>query len=198
MTVCLLHRAKLCLLTVFTCGMLLKLTHAIISEGKMGSKRLCPQTLFWTYRYCLLSLPTYFFRTAALAYVITSNCFAAYLRANRHFLAKNRILFGVNQGFSTMALGHPNGPRSALWWATSVDFINENQDVFWGSRCSAHTLQYDRAGVANQSDAKSRISCCVSAKSHIMQARDNDRISITTPLIDTHALLSQISSIPAG
>ena len=42
-------------------------------------------------------------------------------------------------------------------------------------------------GVANQSDAKSRISCCVLEKSHIIDARDSDRINITIPLIDTHA-----------
>ena len=34
-----------------------------------------------------------------------------------------------------------------------------------------------------QSDAKSRIYCCVLAKSNIIHARDNDRISITIPLL---------------
>ena len=47
-------------------------------------------------------------------------------------------------------------------------------------------LKFYRPGVANQLDAKSHISLCFAAKSHIIHARDNDRINIIIPLNDTH------------
>ena len=42
-------------------------------------------------------------------------------------------------------------------------------------------IRLSTTGVANQSNAKSRISCCVSAKSHTIHARDNDHITFTIP-----------------
>ena len=48
-------------------------------------------------------------------------------------------------------------------------------------------MSWSSPGVANHSDAKSHISFCSSAKSHIIHSRYNDRINIIVPLNTIHA-----------